>query len=139
MNHEHFLDLAFQEARKAAAKDEVPVGAVIVRDGKIIAKAHNLKESKSDATAHAEMIAIRKASKKIGDWRLNECTLYVTLKPCEMCAAALVHARIGKVYFGAEETRSEMITHRYEMEYLEVIKCSSILSDYFRAKRKKKK
>ena len=97
---EKFMKEALKEAKKAFDKDEVPVGAVIVKDGKIIARAHNLKESKTDTTYHAEILAIQKASKKLESWRLEGCTMYVTLEPCPMCASAIKQARISNIYCG---------------------------------------
>ena len=93
-----YMDDAFKEAEKAYLLNEVPVGAVIVLDGNIIAKAHNLKETNNCCTNHAEIIAIEEASKKIGNWRLNDCDIYVTLDPCPMCASAIKQARIKNVY-----------------------------------------
>lgn len=104
-NNEYFMRAALKEAQKAYEKDEIPVGAVIVFEDKIIARAHNLKETKKKATAHAEILAIEKASKKIGDYRLNGCKLYVTLEPCCMCAGAIISARIDEVYYGAKDLR----------------------------------
>lgn len=95
-----FLEIAKSEARAAMRKGEIPVGAVIVKDGTIIGKAHNLKEYLNDSTAHAEILAIKEASKNIGDWRLNGSEMYVTLEPCPMCASAIVQSRISKVYIG---------------------------------------
>ncbi len=92
-------------AKEAAERGEVPVGAVIVCNGKIIAAAHNEKETNMDATAHAEVVAIRRASEKLGRWRLSDCELYVTLEPCPMCAGAIVNAKIGTVYYGAKDPR----------------------------------
>ena len=97
---------ALIEARKAYEKEEIPVGAIIVRDNKIIAKAHNIKEEKNDTTKHAEIIAIQKASKKLGSWRLNDCEMYVTLEPCAMCAGALIQSRIKKVYIGTMDLKT---------------------------------
>lgn len=95
-----FIDVAKLEALLAMEKGEIPVGAVIVKDGMIIGKAHNLKESLKDGTAHAEILAIREATKYINDWRLNGCEMYVTLEPCPMCASAIVQSRISKIYIG---------------------------------------
>ena len=95
-----FMKLAKQEAILAMNKGEIPVGAVIVKDGVIIGKAHNLKETLKDSTAHAEILAITEASKHIGDWRLNGAEMYVTLEPCPMCASAILQSRISKVYIG---------------------------------------
>lgn len=102
---EKFMKEALKEAKKAYDKKEVPIGAVIVKNGKIIARAHNLREIKSLATAHAEILAINKACKKINAWRLEECDMYVTLEPCAMCAGAIINARIKKLYIGAMEPK----------------------------------
>ena len=98
---EKYMKEALKEAKKAYNKLEIPVGAVIVKDGKIIARGHNIKEEKKDTTKHAEIIAIQKASKKLGAWRLLDCEMYVTLEPCPMCAGAIINARLKNVYFGA--------------------------------------
>lgn len=103
---EKFMKVALKEAKKACGKLEVPVGAVIVKDGKIIAKAHNQKETKFDTTKHAEILAIQKASKKLGAWRLLDCEMYVTLEPCPMCAGAIINSRIKKVYIGASDEKT---------------------------------
>lgn len=95
-----FMDIALEEAKKSYELDEVPVGAVIVKEGKVIAKAYNLKEKEKDATMHAEIIAIQKASKVINNWRLNGCEMYVTLEPCIMCMGAILQSRISKLYIG---------------------------------------
>ncbi|MBQ3479333.1 MAG: nucleoside deaminase [Clostridia bacterium] len=94
---------ALVEARLAAVAGEMPVGCVIARDGEIVARAHNECEARRDATAHAELLAIRRASAAAGDWRLNRCTLYVTLEPCPMCAGAIVQARVGRLVYGAAD------------------------------------
>ncbi len=96
---------ALSLAREAEQMDEVPVGAVVVCNGKIIAVAHNEKETTRDATAHAELLAIRRASEALGRWRLSDCELYVTLEPCPMCAGAIVNAKLGAVYYGAKDPR----------------------------------
>lgn len=95
------MELALQEAKQAAKEGEIPVGAVIVREGEIIAAAHNRREQDQDATAHAEILALQAACKKLNRWRLPDCTLYVTLEPCPMCAGALWNARIGRIVYGA--------------------------------------
>ena len=97
---------ALKEAKKALAIEEVPVGAVIVKDGKIIARAHNIKETKKDATCHAEILAIKKACKKLESWRLIDCEMYVTLEPCSMCAGALINSRIKKLYIGTTDEKT---------------------------------
>lgn len=104
--NEKYMKEALKEAQKAYKKLEVPVGAIIVKDGKIIARAHNLKETKNDTTKHAEILAIEKASKKLGNWRLIECEMYVTLEPCPMCAGAIVNSRIKKVNIGAMDEKT---------------------------------
>ena len=97
---------ALKEAKKALDKEEVPVGAIIVKDGKIISRAHNIKKSKKDATCHAEILAIQKACKKLGSWRLLDCEMYVTLEPCPMCAGALIQSRIKKLYIGTDDNKT---------------------------------
>ena len=104
--HESFMQVALAEAQIAYDLGETPIGAVIVRDGAIIAKAHNLREARRDATAHAELLAIRQANLALGGWRLTRCTLYVTLEPCPMCAGAIVQARIPNLVFGAHDTKA---------------------------------
>src|SRR5256886_3605926 len=101
-----FMSEALRQARKAFDKEEVPVGAIVVRNGKIIARAFNQVEMLKDATAHAEMLAIAQAEAAVGDWRLNDCDLYVTKEPCAMCAGALVHVRMRRVIFGCADPRS---------------------------------
>ena len=103
---EYFMEQAIKEAQKAYKKLEVPVGAIIVKDGKIIARAHNQKETKTDTTKHAEILAIQKASKKLKSWRLVDCEMYVTLEPCTMCAGAIVNSRIKKVYIGTMDEKT---------------------------------
>lgn len=104
--NEKYMKEALKEAQKAYKKLEVPVGAIIVKDGKIVARAHNLKETKNDTTKHAEILAIEKASKKLGNWRLIDCEMYVTLEPCPMCAGAIVNSRIKKVNIGAMDEKT---------------------------------
>ena len=101
-----FMQEAIKEAKKAYKKLEVPVGAVIVKNGEIVAKAHNLKETKFDTTKHAEILAIQKASKKLKSWRLIDCEMYITLEPCTMCAGAIINSRIEKIYIGAMEEKT---------------------------------
>ena len=98
---EKYIKLALKEAQKALLKDEVPIGCVIVKDDKIISRGHNLRETKNDVTKHAEIVAIEKACKKLGSWRLVDCEIYVTLEPCQMCAGAIVQSRLGKVVIGS--------------------------------------
>ena len=103
---EKFMNEALKEAKKAYKKLEIPVGAIIVKDGEVIARAHNVKEEKNDTTKHAEIIAIQKASKKLESWRLNNCEMYVTLEPCAMCAGAIIQARLKKVYIGTMDEKT---------------------------------
>ncbi len=103
---ERFMEEALRQARKAGAKEEVPVGAVIVREGQVIARAHNQVELLKDATAHAEMIALTQAQEAVGDWRLTDCTLYVTKEPCPMCAGAIVHTRLRRVVYGVVDPKA---------------------------------
>ena len=148
MYKQKFMDEAIREAEKACKEDEVPVGCVIVRDDKVIARAHNRKEKKNDATAHAEMEGIRKASRKLGNWYLDGCELYVSLEPCIMCAGAIVNARIGKVYFAARDpkggafgsnldiTEVKKINHYPEYEFREDGEYIKLLKSFFKEKRK---
>lgn len=150
MNNE-YMNLALKEAKKAYKKLEVPIGAVIVKDGKIIAKAHNLREKKQSSLAHAEILAIKKACEKLESWRLDGAELYVTLEPCAMCAGAITQARIKKVYFGAKDEKNGCVgsianifddiktTHKVEYEYIENKECSDILSNFFKELRTIKK
>ncbi len=146
-----FMEMAYYEAKKAFKKLEVPVGAIIVKDGEIIAKAHNLREKKNSALAHAEILCIEKACKKLNSWRLDGCEMYVTLEPCAMCSGAIIQSRIKKVYFAALDPKNGCVvskgnildfntTHKVEYEYLENYSyCSTILSDFFKELRKIKK
>lgn len=147
---EKFMHLALKEAQKAYEKEEVPIGAVIVKDDKVIAKAHNLREVKKQATAHAEILAIEKACKKLDAWRLEECDMYVTLEPCPMCAGAIMNARIKNVYIGAKEPRSgaagskinlfEDGIYNHKVNYFFGImeeECQKIMKDFFKELRKK--
>lgn len=148
---EIFMEKAIVEAKKAYKKLEVPVGAVIVKNGKIISKAYNQKEEKKDATMHAEIIAIKKASKKLNNWRLNDCEMYVTLEPCPMCAGAIINSRLKKVYIGTSDTKNgacgsvnnllEEYSQNYKVESEKEIKqkeCEQILKDFFRELRNNK-
>jgi tRNA(adenine34) deaminase len=115
MMHDYFMQLALQEAEAAMAENEVPVGAVIVHEGRIIAAAHNQREQLRDPTAHAEMIAITQAASLRGSWRLDGCTLYVTLEPCPMCAGAIVQARIPTVVYGATDPKAGAVQTLYHL------------------------
>lgn len=145
---EIFMKKALLEAFKALKKDEVPIGCVIVKDGAVIARAHNLRETKKKATAHAEILAIEKACKKLGDWRLDGCELYVTLEPCIMCAGAILNARIKKVYFGAREPKGGAVESRFQLLDKGALNwttdfeggvldedCALLITEFFRKKR----
>lgn len=145
---EKWMKEALKEAQKAYDKEEIPVGAVIVKDDKIIAKAHNLKELKKTAIAHAEILAIQKANKKLQNWRLLNCDLYVTLEPCMMCLGAIISSRIKNIYIGTidpknEEQEAEDRLKEYEKKYGINIKigilqeeCEDILKKFFKDLRK---
>lgn len=133
----NYMSEALKEAKKAYEIGEVPVGAIIIKDGKIIAKAHNLKEKKQLATAHAEILAIEKASKKMKNWRLEGCELFVTLKPCKMCRQVIKEARIKQVYYGSEESIVNEST-KENYTYIESGECSQILKDFFKKLREDK-
>jgi len=144
VNHEMFMREALKEARFAFDKDEVPVGCVIVSGNRIIARSHNLTETLNDPTAHAEMQAITSATNTIGGKYLNDCTLYVTLEPCVMCAGALYWSQIGKIVFGATDTKrgyslanTNLLHPKTEVEQgvLEN-ECAQLLKDFFKKKRK---
>ena len=113
--HEHFMRLALAEAEAALTENEVPVGAIIVYDQRVIAAAHNQREQLRDPTAHAEMIAITQAAQALGTWRLGDCTLYVTLEPCPMCAGAIVQARVPLVVFGATDPKAGAVQTLYQL------------------------
>lgn len=143
---------ALKEAKKAYDKAEVPVGAVIVHNGKIIARAHNTKESKKDSTAHAEILAIQKACKKMEAWRLLDCEMYVTLEPCSMCAGALINSRIKKLYIGTDDNKTGAcgsvlnlledykFNHKIEIEkYILKEECEKIIKNFFKLLREKNK
>ena len=112
---ERFMHVAIEQAKKALALGEVPIGAVIEKNNEIIAVAHNLRENLKDPTAHAEMIAIRRASQKLQGWRLLDCTLYVTVEPCSMCCSAIMQARIPRVVFGIREPKTGSIVSRLKL------------------------
>lgn len=149
---EKFMQEALKEAKKAEKKLEVPVGCIIVKDGEIIARAHNQKETKTDTTKHAEIIAIQRASKKLEEWRLLDCEMYVTLEPCSMCAGAMIQARIKKVYIGAMDEKTGAcgsvlnllkdypFNHIVEIETgIEKEKCQEVLKAFFKKLREGKK
>ncbi len=146
------IRMALREAQKAAAIDEVPVGAVILRDGEVVAAAHNQREQLRDPTAHAEMIAITQAAEAVGAWRLEGCTLYVTLEPCPMCAGAIVQARVPRIVYGATDPKAGAVDSLYRLLNDERLnhacevtagvlqdECGQILRDFFAAKRRAKR
>ena len=143
-----YMSLALKQARLAAAEGEVPIGAVLVCDGAVVAHGRNARESAADPTAHAELIAIREGAERLGRWRLSGCTLYVTLEPCLMCAGALVNARIGRLVYGASDPKAGAVgtlydlsadarlNHRYEVT-TGVLgdECGRLLKEFFRGLR----
>lgn len=145
MEKEDYMKLAINEAKKAYSQLEIPVGAIIVKDGKVIAKAHNEKEQKQDTTKHAEILAIQKASKKLKNWRLIDCDMYVTLEPCSMCAGALIQSRVRKVFIGAMDEKTGScgsvlnlledytFNHKVEVEYgICKEECEILLKNFFK-------
>ena len=146
--HEHFMKIALEEARTAYDEKEVPVGAVIVHQGRVIARAHNQREQLKDPTAHAEMIAITQAAESLSSWRLEECVLYVTLEPCPMCSGAILQARIPVVVYGATDPKAGAVQSLYQLleddrlnhranvvSGVSAESCGQILTDFFRLQR----
>ena len=141
---EYFMKEAIREAIKAKNIEEIPVGAVIVYNNKIIARAYNKKEKLQNSLRHAELIAINKACKKLNSWRLNDCEIYVTLEPCNMCMAAIIESRIGKIYYGIDNFKTHSINNEMlketkiniESGILES-KCKNVLNDFFKNMRGK--
>ncbi len=146
-----YMEQALLEARKAYELDEVPIGAVVVKDGEIIGRGHNLRETCKDPTLHAEMVAIRQAAETLGGWRLTGCELYVTVEPCPMCAGAIVQARIDRLIFGAGDPKAGCAGTLYNLlqdsrfnHQVEIVKgileeeCRQIMKDFFRQKRNSK-
>ena len=127
------IDVALIEAQKAAKKGEVPIGAVIVRGDKVISRAHNLREKKQNALYHAEILAIKRACRKLKSWRLDDCEMYVTLEPCQMCMGAITNARLKAVHFGAKSTTD--LNWTSEKIDLQNEECGSLLKDFFASKR----
>jgi tRNA(adenine34) deaminase len=149
MDDETGMRAALREARESLAKDEVPVGCVVVHDGVVIGRGHNQVEALRDATAHAEILAIGAASNALGSWRLSECTLYVTLEPCAMCAGAIVLARLGRLVYGATDPKAgacgsvldvigeKRLNHRVPVVHGVLAgECGEILREFFAKKRK---
>ena len=145
---EHFMRLALREAERAADHDDVPIGAVLARDGEVLAAAGNERELRADPTAHAEVLAMREAARRIGGWRIPDSVLYVTLEPCAMCAGAIVLARLDRVIFGAWDEKAGMagsvadllrhprLNHRPEvMSGVREEECGTLVREFFRARR----
>ena len=144
--YERFMLEAIKEAEKAIAKQECPIGCVIVKDDRILVRSHNLRLTRGNAICHAEVLAIDKACRKLGDFRLNDCDMYVTLEPCTMCAGAIIQSRIRKVYFGAYEPKSGAVCscndifnvahgHNHQVEYEGGIleeQCAAMMKDFFK-------
>ena len=140
-----FMTLAIEEAQHALSKDEVPIGAVIVKDGQVVARAHNLREAWRDATAHAEMLALKEACERLKNWRLMGCTMYVTMEPCPMCAGALQQARLARVVYGIPDPKAgaagsvmnivdePKLAHRLKITSgVEEEKCRELINIFFR-------
>lgn len=149
---EKFMKAAIREAKKAYAIEEVPIGCVIVREGKVIARGYNRRNTDKNTLAHAELSAIKKASRKCGDWRLEDCTMYITLEPCQMCAGAIVQSRMKKVVIGAMNPKAgcagsvlnllQMAEFNHQVEIQRGVleeECSAMLSNFFRELREKRK
>ena len=145
-----FMKEALKEAKKAELIDEVPIGCVIVKDDKIIARGHNVRETKKTPLGHAEIIAISKASKKLNAWRLQDCDIYITLEPCIMCSGAIIQSRIRHIYYGAKDSKGGAIESSINVLEAKNInhhpkitsgilkeECSNIISEYFKRKRMK--
>ena len=152
MEQENYMELALNEAKKAYEIEEIPVGAIIVKDRKVISRAYNQKETKNNPIAHAEILAIERASKKLGRWRLDDCDLYVTLEPCPMCAGAIIQARIKNLYIGTMDPKtgacgsvldlSKDFPFNHKVNTIVGIKkleCEKILKDFFKQLRNKTK
>ena len=150
MENSFYMKEALKEAYKAYEKKETPIGAIIVKDGEIIARAHNLTEELKDPTAHAEILAIREASKKLGGWRLVDCDLYVTMEPCIMCSGAIANSRIKKLIIGTKHIKNAYTEkqHEFKIDYYKYNniettfgvlqdECSNILQEFFRKLRKR--
>ncbi|MFC2948797.1 tRNA adenosine(34) deaminase TadA [Virgibacillus sediminis] len=152
MYDEKYMEYAVAEAKKAAAIEEVPIGAVVIYQGEVVGRGYNVRETSQQTLSHAELIAIQEANKQIGSWRLEDCTLYVTLEPCPMCAGAIVQSRIKRVVYGAPDPKAgcagtlmnllqeERFNHQTEVTYgIMEETCGNLLRDFFRELRVKKK
>src|SRR5574344_1545976 len=150
--HEEYMQLALAEARKAAALGEIPIGAVLVCEGEVIASAHNMRETWQDGTAHAEIIVIQEACKKLARWRLSGCTLYVTVEPCPMCAGAIVNSRIDRLVYGCDDPKAGAVrsifsivdnprlNHRVDiLSGVREEECRTLLKDFFKMRREGKR
>lgn len=150
MEHIKYMKLALKEAQKANDIDEVPIGAVIIKDGKVISKAHNLREKNQSATAHAEVLAINKACSKLKSWRLDGCVLYVTLEPCTMCIGASILSRVDGIVFGAKDPKGGSLGSLYDISLIKGFnhypwvesgvceeESSLLLKNFFKSKRNK--
>ncbi len=147
MYKQEFMNLAIREAKKAYKEDEVPIGCVIVKDDVVLARAHNKKVKKQDATAHSEIECIKKASKKLNNWHLDDCEMYVTLEPCIMCGGAIINSRIKKIYYLAKDPKGgslgsninikeiKGINHYPDSEFIESLEYIQLLKDFFKDKR----
>lgn len=146
MNDTKYMKIAYQEALKALAKDEVPVGAILVKDNQIIARAHNQRETKQMVTAHAETLVIERACKKLNSWRLEGCTIYTTLEPCIMCSGVIINSRIEKVVYGASDDKwmslEQLINQDNALNHKPVVvggvlkeECRTLITNYFKDKR----
>ena len=152
MEQENYMELALNEAKKAYEIEEIPVGAIIVKDGKVISRAYNQKETNNNPIAHAEILAIERASKKLGRWRLDDCDLYVTLEPCPMCAGAIIQARLKNLYIGTMDPKSGACGSVLDLSKdfpfnhkvntivgIKKLECEKILKDFFKQLRNKTK
>ncbi len=152
MRHEDYMQLALAEARKAAAVGEIPIGAVLVYEGEVVAAAHNMREAWQDGTAHAEIIVIREACRKLGRWRLSGCTLYVTVEPCPMCSGAVVNSRVDTVVYGCPDVKAggaesifNIIANPNLNHCARVIsgiceeECAQVMKDFFKKRRQENK
>lgn len=148
MDDSKYMELAIEEAKKAYDLDEVPIGAVVVLDGEVVGRGHNEKETRQDATAHAEILALRQAMENLGAWRLTGAVLYVTIEPCVMCVGALIQSRVARIVFGARDSKfggvvslhhlADDARHNHRMEYTEGIladEARKLMQDFFKAKR----
>ena len=151
MKHEEYMKIALEEAQKAKEIDEVPIGAIIVKDGEVIARSHNLRESTQNAIAHAEILAIEMACKTLNSWRLEGCVLYVTLEPCTMCGGASLLARVDGIVYGADDPKGGSLGSLFDLTLIKGFnhqpwiksgvlekECSQILKDFFKDKRENK-